>query len=127
MDIKTFREDGLLLFYDPSFKRKVCLEYLTKGISIYRLRKKYNIRGTSTIQRWVGNYHKEQQMLTLDNMITDPKDTSDSGSAQEDHSLREKLKQAELKVIALETMIDLAEEHFDIEIRKKSGTKPSGK
>lgn len=40
--------------------------------------------------------------------------------------LEEELRLAKLKIICLETMIDVAEETLQIEIRKKAGTKPSG-
>lgn len=41
--------------------------------------------------------------------------------------LEKKLKEAEMKAIAFSTMVDIAEEEFNIPIRKKYNTKPSKK
>lgn len=46
-------------------------------------------------------------------------------SAQEIKILVEELKKARLKIEGLETMIDVAEDKFNIKIRKKAGTKQS--
>jgi hypothetical protein len=48
-----------------------------------------------------------------------------SEAEKPDTALQEELRLAKAKIFTLETMIDLAEEQFNIEIRKKSGTKPS--
>jgi len=123
MDIKTLKSDGKPLFYDPAFKRKICLEYLSGTLSLTPLGKKYNIGGSGTIKAWVNKYQQEQHLLKLQSMVTDPPESNDS---QEYQKLQKQLKEAELKILALETMIDIAEDEFAIEIRKKPGTKPSG-
>jgi transposase len=41
--------------------------------------------------------------------------------------LQEQFSAAKLKIAALETLIDLAEENLQIDIRKKSGTRQSAK
>jgi cell division septum initiation protein DivIVA len=46
---------------------------------------------------------------------------------RQNEALQKKLEYANLQVFGLQTMIDIAEEQFKIEIRKKPGTKPSTK
>ena len=48
------------------------------------------------------------------------------GTAQTE-ALQKALEEAELKIKALNTLIDVAEEQLKIDIRKKSGTKQSSK
>jgi transposase len=115
--------------YEFSLKRKVCEELLGGSITIRELARKYNIPGAGTIMRWVNWYQQEQAELTkLPSMSTEPikseTDSLPSNSSEEYRKLQEELKLAKLKVTALETMIDIAEDQFNIEIRKKPGTKP---
>ena len=61
-------------------------------------------------------------------MTTDPvpsENDEDQYSPAAFNKLREELKFAKIKALTLETMIDIADEEFNIQIRKKSGTKPS--
>jgi hypothetical protein len=48
-------------------------------------------------------------------------------STIEQNGLEQQLAEAQLKIRALETMIDIAEEQLKIDIRKKSGAKQSPK
>ena len=62
-------------------------------------------------------------------MLPDKK-PEDTPIAQKEHQdkggLDEELRLAKLKIICLETMIDLAEKNLQIDIRKKPGAKPAG-
>ena len=48
-------------------------------------------------------------------------------SAAQAEALQKALEEAELKIKALNTLIDVAEEQLKIDIRKKSGAKQSSK
>lgn len=50
-----------------------------------------------------------------------------NSSPNNDGKSNQELEDAKLKIAALETMIDIAEEQFKIQIRKKPGTKQSNK
>ena len=128
MSIKKGKS-GPKSLYDLSLKRKVCAELLGGTISYSDLRRKYSIRGDGTIRKWLAWYQQEQaELAKLPSMSTDPltseSDESPSNSSAEYRKLQEELRLAKLKVTALETMIDIAEDQFNIEIRKKPGTKP---
>jgi hypothetical protein len=56
----------------------------------------------------------------MDQDQTKGPDTAEDGRIK---ALQEALKLAELKIAALQTMIDLAEDKYKIAIRKNSGTK----
>ena len=72
-----------------------------------------------TVKRWIKNFHEEEADLSFpkqDSMPTFATPPENTGLFQE-------LEAAKLKIKALETMIEVAEEQFKISIRKKFGAK----
>jgi transposase-like protein len=111
--------------YELAFKRKVCEELLSGQISIGDIARKYNIPGAGTIMRWVRWFQKEQEyLISLQNMNDSPTH-SEHNTNKSDQDLSTEIQTAKIKIATLETMIDIAEKQFNIDIRKKSGTKPS--
>lgn len=113
--------------YEFAFKRKICEELLSGQITIGDLARKYNISGAGTIIRWVKWYQEEQkELVSLRPMENSQSiNTQNSTIEKSDKKIEEELRLAKAKIATLETMIDIAEEQFNIEIRKKSGTKQS--
>ena len=117
--------------YEPSFKRKVILEWYSGVLSSGELARKYRL-GHSAIARWEEWYKQDQeQMLSstaMEQLEKEPEFTrADLPVQQHKEGLEEELRLAKLKIICLETMIDVAEQTLQIEIRKKPGTKSSRK
>jgi transposase-like protein len=110
--------------YEPALRRKVCEELLTGRITVNELRTKYQIPGNGTVYRWLKQYQQDQtELLSLLPMANSPEQNDNGEKSNEE--LRRELELSKAKIATLETMIDIAEEQFKIEIRKKSGTKPS--
>ena len=78
----------------------------------------YKIKDRKSIRTWLRGSKKDihVDIGSKESMIPNPNDT---GSQE----LQLALHQANLKVLALETMIDVAEEQLKINIRKKPGAK----
>jgi transposase len=106
-----------------SIREQVVREYLEGGTSTRKLGKKYGY-GNGTVSRWVMANEKDKvkrerlqavkQAVTLvEEMPTDVK------------QLQEELRMSRLKVDLLEAMIDISDEQFGTDIRKKAGTRPS--
>lgn len=76
----------------------------------------------STIKQWVKQKQEDDAELPVLNPQVMPLKSTAS-----DKALATELSVAILKIKALETMIDIAEEHFKIPIRKKSGAKQLGR
>jgi transposase-like protein len=115
--------------FEPSFKRKVVQELYSGVLSLSEMGRKYNL-GNSTITRWEQWYKEDQEQLlpstAMKSSDKEPEITvADLSAPQRNESLEEELRQAKLKIICLETMIDVAEQTLQIEIRKKPGTKSS--
>lgn len=110
--------------------RKVVEELYSGTITRSDLCRKYNIPATITLVRWERWYDEEQkQMLSSTSMMSNTEPEGASIALQKplaETDLEEELRLAKLKIICLETMIDVAEQTLQIEIRKKPGTKSSG-
>lgn len=122
-------------------KKKVVQEYLSTDVTQRELYERYQLRGKN-INAWILKFGKKSRS---ENPV-DPKsmkkkrksDAPESGQSsnhtpidelerlkQENAALQAALDYERLRSEALDTMINLAEEHFHIPIRKKSGAKQS--
>ncbi len=124
MEIKKGKA-GRKFQYELSFRRKICEELLSGQITTGDLARKYQIPGAGTIMRWLKWYQEEQKDLLSSLPMESSQEKPDNSIEKSAQDLQKELEQAKAKIATLETMIDVAEEQFKIEIRKKSGTKPS--
>lgn len=109
--------------FEATFRRKVVEDLLTGQNTVSEISRKYNV-SNSAVGEWLKKYQLEQTELVISLPMAhepEPVDNSDKDKAE----LQKELALAKAKIATLETMIDIAEEQFNIEIRKKSGTKPS--
>jgi transposase len=87
-----------------------------------------NIGWTPTITKWLRESKREKEELVCSNQLLMVNKVEDRQSDPDKKALEQalaKLQEAELKVKALNTLIDIAEEQFKITIRKKPGAKQS--
>ena len=83
-----------------------------------------DIHNSYTLRDWVSLYQRKIQtgLLTLPAMTTTQKQDLQA-LKQHNAELEQALKQANLLILALNTMLEVAEKELKIPIRKKSGTK----
>jgi len=115
-------------FFPDELKLRIVKEYLETNKSIRELSENYGFGSGGTIYNWIRKFdisipndkeiHKQTIML------------KESNKSKQEVELESKLKKLEselayerLRTEALNTMIDIAEDKFEISIRKKSGTK----
>ena len=72
-------------------------------------------------------FKEENDDLSLTKAEEVAKKTVDPSDNAELKALKKALEEANLKICALDTMIDITEEQFKIDIRKKSGARQSSK
>lgn len=113
--------------YSPSEKRSV-LRAVESGMSVREACIAFGIRNKTVVAGWLRQQKAEnaelrRQIAPVKSEEKEPKGDS-SGQVKR---LAEHLAEAQLKIRALETMIDIAEEQLKIDIRKKSGAKQSPK
>ena len=91
---------------------------------------KYMINSQATLFSWLATHISEAQSLSLQANTENDSDMANKSKDDQIKELKERLRQAEkraemeeLRAKAYSKMIDVAEETFNIPIRKKSGTK----
>lgn len=120
--------------YPELFRIRVAKEYLAGEVSRKELATKYCLE-PSLISHWVRNFVRQTGQLSMSKSpkITNRQRKVSSIEVSLERELSElkkellrkdrELKSANLQILALDTMIDVAEEIFEIPIRKKSGPK----
>lgn len=117
--------------YSNSLKRKIAKEYLSGKASYGILAEENGLRDKMVVKEFVKWYRHQ---LTLEPKLALNSEILEKSSSLSERELVERVKllekqldQASLKAEMLETMIDIAENQLNIDIRKKSGAKQSKK
>ena len=103
-------------------------EYLKGSVTLRELERKYGV-SSSTIHRWVKEYEGPKGRANRANEAGKGKKAwqslvvKDTELSADVRRLRKELEEARLYNKLLNAMIDIAEEQFEIPIRKKSGAK----
>lgn len=86
----------------------------------------YNIKSEKSIRDWIKHYKSEKVEICIENTLP-MANVKRSNQDLEKEALHRALQEAELKIKALNTLIDVAEDQLKVDIRKKSGAKQSQK
>ena len=110
--------------YEISFRRWLVSQIDSEQMSYQDARDRFHLSPTEykkIIKNWQGKYSDELH-LSLQAMTT--KDRADNSKLEKRiKDLEKQLELAQMKNVALNTMIDIAEQDYKLEIRKKSGPK----
>ena len=111
--------------FTPQQKRNI-VRAITEGRLNVKEAAIANSIAVDTIQGWMRIIDQENTELAVLNrsVMAQQLPASPSGDLK---ALQQQLQEAQLKIAALETMIEIAEKQFKIEIRKKPGAKQSPK
>jgi transposase len=108
----------------PLSQRRSVLRAIEAGMTMSQAQIRFNIKSRTAIKRWMKADQQEKHDLAGCIVSPMPR-TAKKKSKDEVKALQEALAYAQLKIKALDTMIDIAEEQLKIDIRKKSGAKQS--
>ena len=111
--------------YKPSEKRSV-LRAVASGMRVKEARISFGIADNAIIYAWMKEEKKENDDLGLVNSPAMAKDVKNTDS-EEVKALKKALAFEQLKNKALNTLIDIAQEQFKVDIRKKGGARQSPK
>lgn len=111
-------------------KMAIVAEYVQGHIPASQIVEKYHISSRQVLFNWMDKYVNEKELVSLQDE-TNPSDPMAKKSPEdrvkeleaENKQLQKALELEKLRSKAYDTMIDVAEETFNIPIRKKSGTK----
>lgn len=111
--------------YRAAFKYRILQELVRDKESLTFVSRKYGVVATT-----IGHFRKEAlehlgYFRILNNMKSSEPNKDASALKKENEELKKALELAMLKVAALETLVDVAEDQFNIQIRKKPGAKQS--
>ena len=113
-------------YYSKLQKRTIVTAIEQGRMSIKEAQTAYNIKTERLIRNWLTQFKAEKVELCH---VTEPAMAKKSQpiSTAEALALKKALEEAEMKIKALNTLIDVAEEQLKIDIRKKSGARQSSK
>src|SRR5476649_2781826 len=104
-------------------KRSIVGQVEQGELTAYAARKAHGISG-DTLNKWLRSSVKENAELAAYDPF-EMKGTSTGQPDPEKEALKKALEEAQLKISALNTLIDVAEGQFKIRIRKKAGARQS--
>lgn len=112
--------------YTKGIKEEAIRKVLLYGEDPAKVMEELGIRDIYTINNWINAYKKqvEKGLITLPPMKKEKQDDPEA-LKKRNEELEKALKEANLMILALNTMIDHAEKNLNIPIRKKRGTKQS--
>lgn len=110
--------------YSMGFKRKV-VEEIERGkiSSVYEARRIYDIKGTGTIYRWIRKLGKNELIGKVVRVEMKEEKDKLKELEKEKRMLEKALAQERVKVIALESLIEVAEEHYGVDFKKNFSAK----
>lgn len=114
--------------FTDELKFQVVQEYMNTDVSQRELMQKFNIRGVNTIKKWMRKFDLQapsQQEIELQRAMAKQKEKTPYEKELEAKvkKLEQQLDDEQLRTLALDTMIEIAERDLKISIRKKSGAK----
>ena len=110
-------------------KRSVVRAIESGRLSVKEAQRTYGIKSVKTINAWIEQFDQENAELAPVNDSEMKKKKPVQGSSTDNNqdikALQKALEEAQLKIAALNTLIDVAEDQLKINIRKKPGAKQS--
>jgi transposase len=104
-----------------SQKKQIALVVLKEKLTLDIAAIRFGV-SRQTVNRWVNQYYDDIEQTNVIAKMEDI-DAMPTVPSEQIREYEDKLRQAQLKISALETMIELAEDTYKIAIRKNSGTK----
>lgn len=106
-------------------RNRIVREFLSEGLNAKEVAFQYHLSSAQLLYQWVGHYIEDTQVMRKTKDFTDEefKAMTPQEQFQELKRLKKALELEKIRSEAYNHMIDLAEQQFNIPIRKKSGTK----
>lgn len=124
-----YRENFGRKTYSNLEKRTVVTAIEQGRMTIHEAQIAYKIKSGKSIRDWIRQFKSEKVEICIENTAPMAKRKLPKPTVidADKDALQKALQEAELKIKALNTLIDVAEDQLKIDIRKKSGAKPSQK
>lgn len=120
----NYRENIKRKTYTNLQKRTIASAIDQGRMSIREAQVAYKIKNEKSIREWLQQYKAEKVEICIEKQEPMSKKKK-ADTPSQTAALQKALQEAELKIKALNTLIDVAEEQLKIDIRKKSGARQS--
>jgi len=110
-----------VLRYSNCFKLRVVQE-VSNGSSISEVRSRYGIRGSYTVQRWIKKFGRTELLTEIIYVKTRTEMDRVKELEFENKRLKIALADATLAKDALESLLEVASEHYQTDIKKNLGS-----
>lgn len=108
--------------YSVAFKMQVVEEVESGLISMECARKLYKIPGTDTISAWVEKYGVNSRINKAVYVMTREEEQEIIRLRKENKRLQRALDDSHLRVLAWESLVEIAEEDLQVDLKKKLGS-----
>lgn len=123
--IKTGRRIKPKRVFSEEFKKKLVADFESGAATVCMMQAQYNI-SSSALYRWIYTYSKYNEKNVR---IVEMKDSQTQRLKELEQKVKElerAVGQKQIKIDFLEKMIELAEDHYAIDVKKNSSIQPSG-
>jgi transposase len=121
---RNFRMKKTYKRYSETFKRQVVSEY-EAGISVHSLQKRYDIRGSETINGWIKKYAREGFRHELIRIQTKDEIQQIKTLEKKNAELQKALGKVTLEKMMLESIVEELEASYGVEIKKNEALSSS--
>lgn len=119
------KEIKLINRYSFGFKQKVVREIEEEGLSIISARRRYGIKGGYTIQSWLEKFGKNHLLNKIVRIEMKEEKDRIKELESEVKRLKEALADSVLAKDILQTVIQIADDHYGSDLKKNFGSKLS--
>lgn len=117
--------DRKIVRYSMAFKRSVVEEVESGSLSSEGARRRYAIGGAATVSKWVRQFGKIQSIPKVVIVQTPEERDQLKVLKEENMKLRSALADAHLKIVAYESLVEVADEHYKTNLKKNYGPRLS--
>jgi transposase-like protein len=109
--------------YSVCFKMRVVNEVENGFLTINEACKLYKIGGNGTIQQWIKKYGINERLERRVHIMTNEEELELIRLRKENKRLQRSLEDSQISNMALESLLELAEEKYGINLKKNFGSK----
>lgn len=117
---------GVTIRYSISFKQQVVKEIEEEGLTQMEAGRRYGIKGGSTIAGWIKQFGKNHLLNKVVRVETREEKDRVKELEAEVQRLKVALADTTLANHALETLVDVVNEHYQTDVKKTLGQRQSG-
>lgn len=116
--MEKITKQRVIIRYSTAFKQKVVDEIEEGKLTISEARKLYDIRGGPTIQLWIKKFGKLHLLNKVVRIEMKDEVSKIKQLEKQKRELESALAQAHLKILAYESLIEVAEKDLGIDLKK---------